>query len=393
MAIGWPFGDDVARLLGAVARRGPSTRYVEGMGPLPFLLRRPILLVRGALVDRQEPDLDRLRSIEDPEQFGWAVLPHVARSFAVSVVWLPRSAARAALVGYLYARMLDTYEDMVPDRKQRVAGLRWFADRAKTRDLSGSPPAVDLVAANPREEVDKLLVEQCSLVDELFLRLPGDDQDRVRAMVMAMAASMELWTKTFSAQGGVLRTPEQLDQYCDDVIGEPARFVCALMIGGELTDSQRRQISEVAEFIQLANVTRDIERDLEAGVAYHPSLLPYLGQPAEAASELIRLVRSEMLVRALRRSPSYVSLLNELPLPRISAARGSGVVMLLFTDRYYRSCAVKAGHRTWRGPRSTLRIVLSSSLAVLSRRWTMRVSRKVEKRQLEAAYLAASRHD
>ncbi|NQV05124.1 squalene/phytoene synthase family protein [bacterium] len=355
------------------------------MGSLPFLVQRPILLVQGMLLDRREPDLDHLKAIEDPERFGWAFLPHVARSFAASVVWLPKAAARAARVGYLYARMLDSYEDMVPDHEQRIAGLRWFATRFATLDLSQPPPRVDLVAANRREEVDKLLVERCALVDHLFLDLPDTDRDRVAVMVTAMASSMERWGAVFAAQGGVLQTTEQLDRYCDDVIGEPARFVTALTVRRELTEPQSKQLSDVAVFIQLANVTRDIERDLERGVAYHPSLQPFLGRSADEASEPIRRVRRQLLMRALRRAPSYTRLMNDLPLPGISAARGAGVVMLLFTDRYYRSCAVRAGHESWKGPHSTLRILCSSLLAVLSPRWTRRVGRRVEKLFLAAA--------
>jgi hypothetical protein len=289
--------------------------------------------------------------------------------------------------------MLDTCEDMVPDRQQRVAGLRWFATRFAESDLSEPAPSIDLVATSRQQEVDQLLFEKRSLVDQLYLRLPQADRDRVSVMVAAMASSMERWGAIFAAQGGVLRTDEQLDRYCDDVIGEPARFVSGLMIRSELTEPQLRQLSGVAEFIQLANITRDIERDLEGGVAYHPLLHPFLGGPAAKAAIPIRQVRRELLVRALRRAPSFTRLLDDLPLPRISAARGSGVVMLLFTDRYYRSCAVRAGLHPWKGSSSTLRILSSALLAVTSKRWTRRVGRRVEDRMLTAADLGCGRED
>ena len=62
------------------------------------------------LVNRNKPRFDHLLSIEDPEEFVWAILPHAARTFAPSILLLPEDAARAAAVGYLYARMLDSYE-------------------------------------------------------------------------------------------------------------------------------------------------------------------------------------------------------------------------------------------------------------------------------------------
>ena len=216
----------------------------------------------------------------------------------------------------------------------------------------------------------------------------------VRVSLIAMASSMEAWGTTFASQGGVLQTPDQLDQYCDDVIGEPARFAVSLMVPEPLSAPLTEQISRVSEFIQLANITRDIERDLLRGVAYHPSLLPCLGRPASESVDTVRAVRKELLVRALHRAPAFTGLMKELPLPAFSPARGSAVVMLMFTDRYYRGCAVKAGQAPWRGSDSTLWIVWSSVLGVISSRWTRRVAHRIEGRMLAAAEdIAAGRSD
>lgn len=343
-----------------------------------------MLLVRGALLNRREPNLERLSSIECPDRFGWAILPHVARSFAASVVWLPKSAAHAARVAYLYARMLDTYEDMVPDPGQRIAGLRWFAARFTSGDFADPAPPVVIVAANRVDAVHRLLVERYELVDRLFLGLPEPDRRHVADMVTAMATSMERWGATFRDQQGVLETADQLTRYCDDVIGEPARFITALMLEEPLSAPQSRQIIEVAEFIQLANVTRDIERDLHRGIAYHGSLRPFLFRAEEGADAITR-ARADLLVRALRRSPAYVDLLTAAPLPMISAGRASAVVMLLFADRYYRSCAVRAGLEPWSGVESTFSILWSGLVALCSRSWTGRCAHRVQKRMLDAA--------
>jgi phytoene/squalene synthetase len=351
---------------------------------VPFALRRPLLLVRGARVDRDRPDLRHLESIDDPERFAWAILPHVARSFAVSVIWLPRAAARAACVGYLYARMLDTYEDLVADRHQRSAGLRWLARRIGDQDFDAPAPAVRMAPTDEREQAHRLLVERHDLVDRLFRSLPATDRTRIGALVTEMAASMEYWTATFEEQGGVLDTPDQLGRYCDDVIGEPARFAVSLLTEGPLTPIQRERVSAVAEFVQLANVTRDIESDLERGVAYHPSLRPLLGAP-DGAERVIAEVRSDLLMRGLRSSTAFTDLLLELPLPRFSVGRGSGVVMFLFTDRYYRSAVARIGHPPWDGHRSTVAILWSGLLSTVSRSWTRRLATRVGRRMADAA--------
>jgi phytoene/squalene synthetase len=348
---------------------------------------RPVLLVKGILLDRGDPDMARLMSIDDPERFGWAVLPHVARSFGASIVMLPEAAARAACVGYLYARMLDTLEDLVPDPAQRIAGLQWFATRFATGDMGTEPPELEIVATSSQEDVHRLLVERCGLVDRLYARLPEGDREQVARLVTRMAASMEHWGATFQLQGGVLETDEQLARYCDDVIGEPARFALGLMVRTPVSEANRRRIMEASELVQLANVTRDVERDLQHGVAYHPALKPFLGlSPGDPpVRSQIRVVREELLIRALRCVPAYADLLDELRLPRVSAVRGSGVLMLLFTDRYYRACAVRVGRVPWRGSRSKVGLLASAVLSALSRRWAVRVARRIEARFLAAA--------
>ena len=359
----------------------------QAVGSMPFSLRRPWLLIRGTFVNREQPDLAHLRSLQDPERFAWAIIPHVARSFAASIVLLPHARAQVALVGYLYARMLDTYEDMVPDFEQKIGALRWFAERFSTGTMTGLAPPVEVSAASARQEVDRLLVERRELVDRLYATLPESDQVRIAGMVTTMATSMQGWSETFAGQGGVLETEQQLSQYCDDVIGEPARFAISLLVHESLSDSQRRSTSTISEMVQLANVTRDIEKDLERGIGYHPSLRPFLGETPDHADarEQVRKVREELLVRALKCVPAYRRLLEDLSLPAFSAARGSAVLMLLFTDRHYRACAVATGHQPWRGRNSTLLLLLASLLSVVSQRSANRILRRVERRFLGAA--------
>jgi hypothetical protein len=59
--------------------------------------------------------------------------------------------------------------------------------------------------------------------------------------------------------------------------------------------------------------------------------------------------------------------------------------MLLFTDRYYRACAVRVGREPWRGSNSKVGLLGSSLLSAFSRRWAVRVARRTEARFLAAA--------
>jgi hypothetical protein len=61
--------------------------------------------------------------------------------------------------------------------------------------------------------------------------------------------------------------------------------------------------------------------------------------------------------------------------------------MLLFTDRYYRSCARRVGLTPWRGSNLTLGLMLLSFGHTVSRRWSERTVRTITARM--AAFGAA----
>jgi len=345
---------------------------------IPFWLRRPRLLVRGIHNDRDRPDLDGLAAIDDPMDFVWAILPHAARTFATSILMLPAAQARAAAVGYLYCRMLDTYEDLSDD-DCREAALEAFAARMTTME---PPPPAPTTARDDRDRVHLLLVECCHLVDRAFGTLPVGDQQRIAELVLAMADGMVWSSRRFLEQGGVLIDAGQLSRYCHNVIGEPILFTLGLVVEADLTAGQRRDALAASELIQLANITRDVERDLERGIGYHPSLLPHLG--SIDAPGPVGEARLGLMAHALPHVSAYTRLAEQLATGRFSLARASAVLMLLHTDRHYRWCARRIGHPEWRGPDRTGTIILSALFAAISPRWAHRVMRRVENDFLSA---------
>lgn len=366
---------------------------------IPFLLRRPYLLVRDLVVDRDDPDLVRLAAIDDPRRFVWSILPHAARTFSACIALLPRRVAEGAAVAYLYCRILDTYEDLVVEQAARETALRCFAERldaASGRD--GIPdPAAEIGehhSGDRRDDAHLLLVRRCRLVDEVYAGLDPAIRGLIRTLVHDMSASMRRSSATFVEQGGVLQGGEQLARYCRGVLGHPVLFASRLLHWNQSGDprvppSVEEQAMTVGEMIQLANVTRDIEKDLRRGIAYHPALRDDLGAGEVDAdpllSERVRAVREELLVMALQRAPAYRPLIEYLSPRRVSMARASGLLMLLFTDQYFRSCARRAGRQPWGARRGGGRLILSALPAVWSRRWAGRRLAGIERDFLRAA--------
>lgn len=331
------------------------------------------------MVDRDHPDLSHLAAIDDPEGFIWAMLPHAARSFAPSILLLPEDEARLAAVAYLYARMLDTYEDLSTSPGDARMAISRFAARFAT----GKPkpaPAVDRAdPGDARDRVHLLLVERSCLVDEVFATLDEPGRLHIVRMVQDMARGMVEFATIFEDQGGVLEDEVQVLAYCHSVIGVPAGFTLDVMLDGAAAE-HRAETLHVSELIQLANITKDVEKDLKRGIAYHPVLRSHLGTDGagESAAD-VAIARRELMRLATRRAGSFRRLLDAVDLPRFSPARSAAVLMMLFTDRHYRRCAIESGIPTWSGPTWVGSIILAAIPATFSPRWADRILTRVER--------------
>jgi phytoene/squalene synthetase len=365
----------------------------------PFWLRRPFLILRDLFAQRERPDLDRLGRIDDAESFVWAILPHAARTFSACIAMLPARSALPAAVAYLYCRMLDTYEDLVPNSSARDASLRAFAARLAVGGNGSLPPAPAIEDSTDRDERDRahlLLVRRAHLVDQVFLSFDESTRGVVRDLVHDMADGMRWSNVTFETQGGVLTGEDQLAQYCRHVLGNAVVFGVRLIrlehgTKPDLTAAEREDAMRIGEMVQLANITRDVEKDLLRGIAYDASLREDLGEDASngdrALAERCRVVRERLLRMALTRAPSYRRIIEALELRGWSVARASGVLMLLFTERYFRGCARRVGVAAWDGTHSMIPILTRTFLATVSRRRAFHEIARIERAFLLTAHV------
>ncbi len=298
------------------------------------------------LANRRKPPLSRLRQIKDPEHFFWQILPHAARTFSLVIVFLPPRMRRALALAYLYCRMLDTYEDLLPTVHEKERALQRFIDRFDNPDSLKPAPALDpALNADPRESTHLLLVNRAPDIDRNFKRLDRPQQDAIRRLVQRMGTGMIWSSRIFAQQEGVLETPGQLSRYCWHVLGTPILFAEEMQrldqkLSPEIDDARLRLCATVGEVIQLANITRDLEKDYERGIFYHPQLPGLEGARRE---QCIREVRSQLILRAIRRFREFPRFFDAIPAPLISRARGAAILLIITTYAYYWRAAKKAG--------------------------------------------------
>jgi phytoene/squalene synthetase len=341
----------------------------------------PILI--NLLANRRRPPLSKLREIKDPEQFLWQILPHAARTFSLVIVFLPPRMRRALAIAYLYCRMLDTYEDLLPTVVEQQRALQRFIERFADRKALKPAPTLDPgLSTDERESTHLLLVNRAALIDRNFDRLPPPQQEAIRRLVKRMGEGMIWSSRIFAEQGGVLQTPGQLSRYCWHVLGTPILFAEEIQrldqgLAPQVSDERLRSCAVIGEVIQLANITRDLEKDCQRGIFYHPDLPGLEGVHREQG---IGEVRSQLVLRALRQTPEFRIFIESLTAPRISLARGAAMLLIITTFAYYWRAAQKAGLPAFDKRQRITRLsgAFTWVMCVLSRRATSRFLRWLE---------------
>lgn len=352
-------------------------------------------LLENLRADRSRPPLARLDAIDDGERFAWSILPYAARTFSFCIALLPRRTARPLAVAYLYCRMLDTCEDLPRDAAAKEAALREFLGRFADGD--GAPrPAPSLPAELARDERDRvylLLLARAQRIDRFFLALPEAQRAVILRLVRRMGEGMVWAVRTFADQGA-LDGEAQLTRYCFEVLGNPILFAEEMQRlesghAPEVGADRRALAGEVGEAIQLANVARDLEKDCAAGVFYLRSL--QRAPPGELTTA-IAAARRALLARAVVVGRSFRPWMTGIPSPRVSLARGAGLLMALFTLGFWQGTARRLGLAIF--PEATritrLRAFAMVVRSVSSRRGHDAVLAQIERSFAEAAARLAS---
>jgi farnesyl-diphosphate farnesyltransferase len=199
---------------------------------------------------------------------AWDLLPHVSRSFALTIPFIESPYKEEIMLGYLEARILDTFEDSpIPlDLKERAMRL-WI--EALSVQNNAFKDIVQHTLSYISDLSYKLLVEQADTV--LFLH---------KRMSAFFRLAAEKWFSTMME--GMLEfqtrrviTMEDLDDYAYYVAGVVGHFLTDVIASREhfayaqVEDDAR----EFGLFLQKVNIIRDVRHDILHGHYFWPQEL------------------------------------------------------------------------------------------------------------------------
>jgi farnesyl-diphosphate farnesyltransferase len=202
------------------------------------------------------------------------VLPHVSRTFALTIPQLPRPLRTAVTNAYLLCRIADTIED---EPALSPAETRVFLQRF-TAVVRGSEPAAPLAHEIARRlserslPAERQLVEGMEQVIEVTARL-GEQRAPIERCIEVMSQGMHHFQQTASVAG--LARCSDLDSYCYYVAGVVGEMLTELFCcHSPAIAAQRTALQELstsfAQGLQLTNIIKDFWEDRSRGACWFP---------------------------------------------------------------------------------------------------------------------------
>jgi farnesyl-diphosphate farnesyltransferase len=214
------------------------------------------------------------------DEIGTQVLKGVSRSFYLSLRLLPAPMRGAASLGYLLARTSDTLADTASlPIEDRRAALHQFDD-CVAGDSSFVAWSPALVNAIPDARERHLLVDGPQILKGLA-QLPREQAQLVREVVRTIIGGQSLDLERFATASKsapvALADDAALEDYAWRVAGCVGEFwtkLGFLTLGKRFSQAPLDLMlgwgSSYGKGLQLVNILRDLEEDLENGRCYLP---------------------------------------------------------------------------------------------------------------------------
>jgi phytoene/squalene synthetase len=311
--------------------------------------------------DRHNFNIEKLEGVKGNEEFIYAILPYVARSFSLSIVVLPDKLSIPAALGYCYCRILDTFEDMLIDPMMRETALRLLPriikKLIKNQDCSADVKQIFnyekyLVKTKKKDETYCLLVREINRINQVLCQQDHAVKDLIYRLVKKMSKGMIKNTGDYKEKKENI-TDKKIHKYCKSVLGYPLIFMCQLLqwskgVQDYLHITYKKDIIDFSQFIQLANIARDVEEDLLNNIVYHNLLVPYKNKEERKNLEdpilkrHIRQARKELIIKAI----SSITKIDFTELVKIYLMDSYGIrlsilLFLSFSEIFYKNLSHK----------------------------------------------------
>jgi farnesyl-diphosphate farnesyltransferase len=237
-------------------------------GPHGYELRGPALPWYDGRVSFQ-------MDFGDPDfRYQEQILPHVSRTFALTIPQLPAALRSTVSNAYLLCRIADTIED---EPALSAAETQAFLQRF-TAVVAGTEEAGPLADELVPRLSDRTLPAERELVSNMGRVIGvtvtlGEQRAAIRRCIELMCHGMHHFRRTASLRG--LATSADLDSYCYYVAGDVGEMLTELFCYySPAIAAQRAALGDLAasfgQGLQLTNILKDFWDDRGRGACWFP---------------------------------------------------------------------------------------------------------------------------
>lgn len=209
------------------------------------------------------------------EAYQEEILPHVSRTFALTIPQLPVGLRSAVTSAYLLCRIADTIEDEPAlSATDAYVYLGRFAAVVAGREAA-APLARDVVARLSESTLpaERDLVQNMDRVVRMAHRLDAGQRTAIQRCIDLMCYGMHHFQRTASLRG--LTRSSDLDRYCYYVAGVVGEMLTELFCSySEGAAQHRAELRELAtsfgQGLQMTNILKDVWEDRSRGACWLP---------------------------------------------------------------------------------------------------------------------------
>lgn len=209
------------------------------------------------------------------EAYQDQILPHVSRTFALTIPQLPEPLRVAVTNAYLLCRIADTIEDepALPPEQTLAFLERFKAVVAGREDAAPLAAEVEAHLSNRTLATERDLVVHMARVLNVTASLNPSQRAAIQRCVDLMCYGMPRFQSTASIRGLPLKT--DLDEYCYYVAGVVGEMLTELFCDYSEGAARNRVALQgiavsFAQGLQMTNILKDVWEDRSRGACWLP---------------------------------------------------------------------------------------------------------------------------
>lgn len=250
-------------------------------------------------------------------EFCRSILQTVSRSFALTIPMVENNILVPIMVGYLEARILDSFEDEVGRKEttleQRMQAMDTIMEIIDNPDSETAQEKIQQISGMAGDYISnphyQKLVENFESVMRVHRTFDQGTKDSMSFWLHEMNFGMKKFLELS------IRNFQDLDEYCYYVAGTPSGFLTELILNNseELTSEQeatlKRTERDFGLFLQKVNIIRDFREDIQRNEKiFWPAVLfePHDLEPRDLLDEEHRQVAMEALAAMLTNASQHI---------------------------------------------------------------------------------------